>query len=202
MLIVQWPVTFVKLIVKKKKEGPYVVWIMLPMNLDATFIKLYVEENKLDYNTVENAPNVSLYSNIISHFFGITLTHLNINHCLPLEYILDEFRCLEEREQALKTSNESGIPIFVPVCKENGQYVDIQCHQGTGYCWCVNLDGKPVPRSSTKYKKPNCRKTGKLPLNITNGLEGNIIMWVGPQIHILIHKFQILENEIGVGRRR
>ena len=72
----------------------------------------------------------------------------------------DEFRCLEERKQALKTSNESGIPIFVPVCKENGQYVDIQCHQGTGYCWCVNLDGKPVPRSSTKYKKPNCRKTG------------------------------------------
>ena len=121
---------------------------------------------------------------------------------LPFENVSDEFRCLEEREQALKTSNESGIPIFVPVCKENGQYVDIQCHQGTGYCWCVNLDGKPVPRSSTKYKKPNCRKTGKLPLNITNGLEGNIIMWVGPQIHILIHKFQILENEIGVGRRK
>ena len=72
----------------------------------------------------------------------------------------DEFRCLEEREQALKTSNESGIPIFVPVCKENGQYVDIQCHQGTGYCWCVNVDGKPVPRSSTKYSKPNCRNTG------------------------------------------
>ena len=96
---------------------------------------------------------------------------MNIQYCLPPEYISDEFRCLEEREQALKTSNESGIPIFVPVCKENGQYVDIQCHQGTGYCWCVNLDGKPVPRSSTKYKKPNCRKTGKLPLNITNGLD-------------------------------
>ena len=91
---------------------------------------------------------------------------MNIKYYLPLEYISDEFRCLEEREQALKTSNESGIPIFVPVCKENGQYVDIQCHQGTGYCWCVNLDGKPVPRSSTKYKKPNCRKTGKLSLNI------------------------------------
>ena len=89
---------------------------------------------------------------------------MNIKYYLPLEYISDEFRCLEEREQALKTSNESGIPIFVPVCKENGQYVDIQCHQGTGYCWCVNLDGKPVPRSSTKYKKPNCRKTGKLSL--------------------------------------
>ena len=69
MLIVQWPVTFVKLIVKKKKEGPYVVWIMLPMNLDATFIKLYVEENKLDYSTGENAPNVSLCPITTRNFF-------------------------------------------------------------------------------------------------------------------------------------
>ena len=80
---------------------------------------------------------------------------------------------MEEREQALKTSNESGIPIFVPVCKENGQYVDIQCHQGTGYCWCVNIDGKPVPRSSTKWSKPNCRNSGWflapfIPLTSTN----------------------------------
>ena len=60
VLIVQWPATFVKSIVKKRKGGPFVAWIMLPMNLDATFIKLYVEENKLDYSTGENAPNVSL----------------------------------------------------------------------------------------------------------------------------------------------
>jgi hypothetical protein len=30
------------------------------MNLDAIFIKLYVEENKLDYSTEENALNMSL----------------------------------------------------------------------------------------------------------------------------------------------
>ena len=76
MLIVQWPVTFVKLIVKKKKEGPYVVWIMLPMNLDATFIKLYVEENKLDYSTGANAPNVSLCPtitrNLLIYYFLCT----------------------------------------------------------------------------------------------------------------------------------
>ena len=82
MLIVQWPVTFVKLIVKKKKEGPYVEWIMLPMNLDATFIKLYVEENKLDYSTGENAPNVSLCPtttrNFLIHVFS-ALTHINID---------------------------------------------------------------------------------------------------------------------------
>jgi hypothetical protein len=61
---------------------------------------------------------------------------------LPAEvftlYLKGETRCLEERLLALKTSNESGIPVFVPVCREDGTYVDVQCHYGTGYCWCVN----------------------------------------------------------------
>ena len=60
-------------------------------------------------------------------------------------------RCLEERDQALKASNSSGIPIFVPVCHSDGSYVDVQCHYGTGYCWCVSQDGKPVPGSSIRY---------------------------------------------------
>ena len=59
-------------------------------------------------------------------------------------------RCLEERDQALKASNSSGIPIFVPVCHSDGSYVDVQCHYGTGYCWCVSQDGKPVPGSSIR----------------------------------------------------
>ncbi len=75
-------------------------------------------------------------------------------------YFLGETRCLEERLIALKTSNESGIPVFVPVCREDGSYVDVQCHNGTGYCWCVNQDGKPVPGSSIRYEKPKCRQQG------------------------------------------
>ena len=70
VLIVQWPATFVKLIVKKRKGGQCVAWIMLPMNLDAIFIKLFVEENKLDYSTEENAPNVSLWPTATRYLFG------------------------------------------------------------------------------------------------------------------------------------
>ena len=40
--------------------------------------------------------------------------------------IVDEYRCLEERRQALKTSNESGVPIFVPVCREDGEMIYIE----------------------------------------------------------------------------
>ena len=70
-------------------------------------------------------------------------------------------RCESEREQALQSSAESGIPIFVPVCKEDGSYVDVQCHYGTGFCWCVNQEGRPVPGTSIKYDRPDCKKSEK-----------------------------------------
>ncbi len=57
----------------------------------------------------------------------------------------DSENCIIQREKALKTSNETGIPVFVPVCHEDGSFVDVQCFYGTGYCWCVNEEGQPVP---------------------------------------------------------
>ena len=33
-----------------------------------------------------------------------------------------------------------------------------QCHHGTGYCWCVTPDGKPIPGSSIRHTKPNCNR--------------------------------------------
>lgn len=65
--------------------------------------------------------------------------------------------CLEEKRNALRTGDESGIPIFVPECREDGGYKQVQCHQGTGYCWCVTEEGKPVPGSSVQHSKPFCR---------------------------------------------
>jgi len=68
----------------------------------------------------------------------------------------DGSRCLEEKRSALKTGDESGIPIFVPTCNEDGSYKQVQCHKGTGYCWCVTETGKPVPGSSVRNSKPLC----------------------------------------------
>jgi len=68
----------------------------------------------------------------------------------------DGSRCLEEKRSALKTGDESGIPIFVPTCNEDGSYKQVQCHKGTGYCWCVTETGKPVPGSSVRNAKPLC----------------------------------------------
>lgn len=70
----------------------------------------------------------------------------------------DVENCQQQRLKALKTSNETGIPVFVPVCQSDGSYVQVQCFYGTGYCWCVNDEGKPVPGSSIKYERPKCRR--------------------------------------------
>ena len=39
-------------------------------------------------------------------------------------------RCAEEKQRALVAGAESGIPVFVPSCSEDGGYKQIQCHQG------------------------------------------------------------------------
>ena len=40
----------------------------------------------------------------------------------------------------------------------------MQCHHGTGYCWCVTPDGKPIPGSSIRHTKPNCKRQSKFQL--------------------------------------
>uniref|UniRef100_UPI00358F08A3 SPARC-related modular calcium-binding protein 1-like n=1 Tax=Myxine glutinosa TaxID=7769 RepID=UPI00358F08A3 len=52
--------------------------------------------------------------------------------------------------------------IFVPECNGGALYKAVQCHQSTSYCWCVYIDsGRPVPGSSTRYKKPKCNNNAR-----------------------------------------
>ena len=37
-----------------------------------------------------------------------------------------EHRCLEDREEANRRSAESGFPLFIPVCREDGTYVEVR----------------------------------------------------------------------------
>lgn len=54
----------------------------------------------------------------------------------------------------------SFIPVFVtgafmPRCDETGYYQKEQCHSGTGYCWCVDLNGNEIPNTRA-MKKAHC----------------------------------------------
>ncbi|XP_056624453.1 SPARC-related modular calcium-binding protein 1 isoform X5 [Triplophysa dalaica] len=66
--------------------------------------------------------------------------------------------CDQERQSALDDVRQNPREaIFIPDCGLQGLYKPVQCHQSTGYCWCVLVDtGRPIPGTSARYKKPEC----------------------------------------------
>ncbi|KAI8499609.1 hypothetical protein Bbelb_226600, partial [Branchiostoma belcheri] len=59
-------------------------------------------------------------------------------------------RCHESIQSVL--SEQDGSPIvgvFLPQCRDDGSYENLQCHPSTGYCWCVTADGTEVPGTQT-----------------------------------------------------
>ncbi|XP_057200221.1 SPARC-related modular calcium-binding protein 1 isoform X9 [Triplophysa rosa] len=66
--------------------------------------------------------------------------------------------CDQERQSALDEARQNPREaIFIPDCGLLGLYKPVQCHQSTGYCWCVLVDtGRPIPGTSARYKKPEC----------------------------------------------
>ncbi|XP_063040022.1 SPARC-related modular calcium-binding protein 1 [Engraulis encrasicolus] len=66
--------------------------------------------------------------------------------------------CDQERQSALDEAGQnSRDAIFIPDCGPLGLYRPVQCHQSTGYCWCVLVDtGRPIPGTSVRYQTPEC----------------------------------------------
>lgn len=66
-------------------------------------------------------------------------------------------KCQQEQDQA----TNGAVDIFIPDCKPNGQYNDVQCYTfpGTGktQCWCVDVDSG-VERQGTRLdeQQPDC----------------------------------------------
>ncbi|XP_029982565.1 SPARC-related modular calcium-binding protein 1 isoform X5 [Sphaeramia orbicularis] len=66
--------------------------------------------------------------------------------------------CDQERQNTLDEARQNPREdIFIPDCGPGGLYKPVQCHQSTGYCWCVLVDtGRPIPGTSTRYQTPEC----------------------------------------------
>lgn len=50
---------------------------------------------------------------------------------------------------------------FVPQCKFDGSYEEIQCQNSTGLCWCVDLDGNKLSSTATN-ETVTCPTIGKI----------------------------------------
>ncbi|KAL0969466.1 hypothetical protein UPYG_G00227710 [Umbra pygmaea] len=66
--------------------------------------------------------------------------------------------CDQERRTALDEARQNPRQaVFIPECGAGGLYKPVQCHQSTGYCWCVLINtGRPIPGTSTRYQTPEC----------------------------------------------
>ncbi|KAF3831046.1 hypothetical protein GH733_002284, partial [Mirounga leonina] len=71
--------------------------------------------------------------------------------------------CDQERQSALEEARQSPREgIVIPECAPGGLYKPVQCHQSTGYCWCVLVDtGRPLPGTSTRYVMPSCESDAR-----------------------------------------
>ncbi|XP_029454646.1 SPARC-related modular calcium-binding protein 1 isoform X2 [Rhinatrema bivittatum] len=73
------------------------------------------------------------------------------------------YSCDQERQSALEEARQNPREgIVIPECTPGGLYKPVQCHQSTGYCWCVLVDtGRPLPGTSTRYETPICESDAR-----------------------------------------
>ncbi|XP_010863642.1 SPARC-related modular calcium-binding protein 1 isoform X12 [Esox lucius] len=71
--------------------------------------------------------------------------------------------CDQERRSAVDEARQNPRQaVFIPDCGPGGLYKSVQCHQSTGYCWCVLVDtGRPIPGTSTRYQAPECDRVAR-----------------------------------------
>jgi len=54
--------------------------------------------------------------------------------------------CQRKNQEALSKPNQNR---FLPRCKSDGRYEEVQCQSSSGECWCVDQEGKEIPRTRT-----------------------------------------------------
>ncbi|XP_069763871.1 SPARC-related modular calcium-binding protein 1-like [Narcine bancroftii] len=66
--------------------------------------------------------------------------------------------CEQERQAAIEEAKQHQYEgAFVPQCSAGGLYKQVQCHQATGYCWCVQVDsGHSIQGTTARNQTPDC----------------------------------------------
>ncbi|KAM6202636.1 nidogen-2 [Rhynchocyon petersi] len=68
--------------------------------------------------------------------------------------------CEYQKRYALAQPAYPGTPVHIPQCDEQGDFLPLQCHGSTGFCWCVDEGGHEVPGTRTPpgSSSPYCRE--------------------------------------------
>lgn len=87
--------------------------------------------------------------------------------------------CFKERYDALGLDRIPPPGRFIPKCTQLGEYKRLQCSGSTGYCWCVERNGKEIRGTRKRGSPPHCLKDGKSSITIPSltYLIGSISVW-------------------------
>ncbi|EDO47796.1 predicted protein [Nematostella vectensis] len=70
-------------------------------------------------------------------------------------------RCHQARQSIfIAIEHAQSAPLFIPTCRDDGSFAEVQCHGLTGQCWCVDMNGIEIPGSVTRGHRPDCKKAG------------------------------------------
>ena len=77
---------------------------------------------------------------------------------LTIYYGVEKQSCLEEREAALRQNiQDPNGGTYITSCTTEGLWSRIQCHNASGFCWCVNQStGIPISGTAILKKIPDC----------------------------------------------
>uniref|UniRef100_A0A9L0SQS5 Nidogen-1 n=1 Tax=Equus caballus TaxID=9796 RepID=A0A9L0SQS5_HORSE len=119
-------------------------------------------------------------------------------HCVPGE--AEKTRCQHEREHILGAAGAADPQrprppgLFVPECDEHGHYTPTQCHGSTGYCWCVDRDGREVEGTRTRPgMRPPCLSTVAPPIDHGPSVPTSVIP-LPPGTHLLFAQTGKIEH--------
>lgn len=80
-----------------------------------------------------------------------------LNHSFIISDANDR-ACEKRRQEAFLSSKR-----FIPFCKPDGSWSEIQCEHFSKLCWCVDSTGKEVPGTKSRNLK-TCPDLGKVRL--------------------------------------
>ena len=111
-----------------------------------------------------------------------------------------------DSEENMDSQNKNLITSTVYI--KHQQHYHHRCIQGTGYCWCVTEEGKPVPGSSVQHSKvlfffDNC--TSCWILGETHGISTILYFVAAPKIYIfsrfVAFFFKLADSDEGNGEK-
>lgn len=86
----------------------------------------------------------------------------SISFCIHFYYDLltaGLTKCQRERQLTLGWSGQARQDAFVPDCSSDGNYENVQCHEASGFCWCVDGNGNEIV-GTRQRGRPVCTKQG------------------------------------------